>query len=391
MQKRHDHLVVVCACVCGFLVPAGLAFTSRAAAHVTSPACKSLVWGVDQSVGVQVPSGLIRTQGQGSMNGGPGTGHGDVAYIYGNMGAYPHDGGPLPQHANLSHHVDVLTHNLAHLIPNSTFSGLCVLDFERTRADWNSTTPEMRARSLLDADNDTALAIVQYETAIRRFMEATIQTVRTVRPSCQVGWLNYPRSSYPHPDTPQWNQMCAEFPGECWGFNKPGDGPGTGYLGPGAAAQRAFNDKLQWLWDSLDVITGVIYLTLDGETTATDTAAYVKSHVAEALRLHQASRARGGRSKAVISVIWLMYDDVVNRNEHPQFVSASDANLLLSDPLAAGADGVLLWGHLNTSSNSSGNATVPTYSAYLREIVIPIVARVCGNWSCCTALPYYGD
>ena len=56
---------------------------------------------------------------------------------------------------------------------------------------------------------------------------------------------------------------------------------------------RSINDKLHWLWDSLDVITGVIYMVLDGETTVADTAAYVRSHVAEAVRLHEASRHLG--------------------------------------------------------------------------------------------------
>jgi hypothetical protein len=364
---------------------------AQPAANSPKPSCKSLVWCVDQSMGVQLPHEIINAKGEGSMNGGPGTGHGSVAYIYGNMGAYPSDAGPLPQHANLSRHVDVLARNLASLIPSPDFSGLCVLDFERTRADWNSTSPVMRARSLLDAGNDTSLAIVQYESAIKTFMVATIETVRQVRPGCQVGWLNYPRSSYPHPVTPQWDQYCAAHPDICWGFNKPGDGPGTGYLGPGAAAQRAFNDKLHWLWDALDVITGVIYMTVGGETTVADTAAYVHSHAAEAVRLQQGSQARGGRSKLVVSVTWLLYDDVVDRQKAPQYLSASDATVVLSQPLAAEADGVLLWGHLNSSPGATGNNTVAAHNTYLHKTVAPIVTRVCGNWSCCTELPHGND
>jgi len=356
------------------------------AGQPTPQECKSLVWGVDNTEGLQLPRGFINPQIPGSMNGGPGTGHGAVAYIYGNMGVWPTDAGALPQHANLSQHVQTLARNVADLIPSPNFTGLCVLDFERTRADWNSTTPVMRARSLLDAGNDTTLAIAQYESAIRSFMEATIQTVRKVRPGCRVGWLNYPRSSYPHPETPAWDQMCAAHPENCWAFNKPGDGPGTGYLGPGAEAQRAFNDELHWLWDSLDVITGVIYQTTGGETTVPDTAAYVHSHVAEAVRLQHGSIARNGRAKAVVSVIWLMYDDVVDHNAAPQFVSAPDATVLLSQPAAAGAAGVLVWGHVNSTHGATGNATVPAYSIYLRETVAPIVTGVCAQWGCCTHL-----
>lgn len=349
-----------------------------------SESCKSIIWGVDESLGVHVPDGIINPRGHGSMNGGPGTGHGAVAYIYGNMGSYPNDEGPLPQHANLSHHVRVLRYNVEKLIPDQDFAGLCVLDFERTRADWNSTTPVMRSRSLLDAHNDTALAIEQYESAIRRFMEATIETVRRTRPGCQVGWLNYPRSSYPHPDTSAWDQMCAAHPENCWGFTKPGDGNGTGYLGPGAAAQRGFNDKLSWLWDSLDVITGVTYITVGGETTPADTAAYARSHAAEAVRLHRASQSRGGRSRKVVSVIWLMYDDLVSHNKSPQLLSAADARIMISNPLEAEADGVLVWGHIK----NSGNSTVPMYNGYLHDTVTPIISSVCGNWNCCKVFPH---
>ena len=46
------------------------------AANSSKPPCKSLVWGVDQSMGVQLPHEIINAKDEGSMNGGPGTGHG---------------------------------------------------------------------------------------------------------------------------------------------------------------------------------------------------------------------------------------------------------------------------------------------------------------------------
>ena len=50
--------------------------SARMVANSSKPPCKSLVWGVDQSVGMQLPHEIINAKDEGSMNGGPRTGHG---------------------------------------------------------------------------------------------------------------------------------------------------------------------------------------------------------------------------------------------------------------------------------------------------------------------------
>ena len=65
----------------------------------------ALVWGVDTSLGLALPPGILNAQASGSVNGGPGTGHGLAVNIYGNMGAFPgpkSSNGAIPQQGNVS-------------------------------------------------------------------------------------------------------------------------------------------------------------------------------------------------------------------------------------------------------------------------------------------------
>ena len=204
------------------------------------------------------------------------------------------------------------------------------------RADWNSSSPLMRSRSLEFAGNDTALAKSQYESAMKRFVLATTRTIRELRPGCVLSWENYPLAPMPHVSNYAWTEYCAEHPGTCWNFNAPGDGEGIGYLGPGAAAQRAINDGLGYMWDAVDAITGAVYLNLGAETDVTNTSAYLRSTAAEQVRLCAASRARGGRCRSVMPIQWLHYDDLADDNNDLQLMSPEDVAAALVAPLEGG-------------------------------------------------------
>ena len=210
--------------------------------------------------------------------------------------------GLLP--GNLTLHVTEFETRLRALVPDKNFSGICLLDFETMRADWNSTSFAMRQASLLLAGNNIAHAQQQYEAAARRWFEATIGVVRRERPKCLVGWYGYPQNCLPHVATAQWKAYCKVHPDMCW-FDRGGAGKGTGYSGPGGDAKRRLNDRLGWLFSVLDVITPSIYL---GETAAqtsdTATTAYVEDTVREAVRL--AARTGNKRTK-VMPCGWLNY------------------------------------------------------------------------------------
>lgn len=343
------------------------------------------MWDVDASIGVRLPTGIINPPagGAGSTNGGPGTGHSEAANIYGNQGAFPPHNGVIPQTGNLSLHIDVFEGKLKQLVPDASFSGVCLLDFETMRADWNSSVPAMRQASILHAGNDTALAKRQYEAAARRWFEASIDVVRRVRPGCLVGWYGYPQSCLPHVATPQWTAYCKAHPGMCW-WDKGGAGRGTGYAGPGGDTKRALNDGLSWLFAALDVITPSIYL---GETAAQTsdaaTTGYVEDTVREAVRLATAT----GKHTKVMPCAWLNYDNywdkAINQSAPRELLSPAHAAIELGGPLAAGADGLLIWGHLDAVDSTQSPNSVSAYNHYSGRVLEGVVGKICTENSCC--------
>ena len=117
------------------------------------------------------------------------------------------------------------------LVAQPAYSGLCLLDFEELRADWNSTSPALQDASLKFAKGDAMLAKTSYEAAAKKFFLATIRTVRELRPGCKLGWYGYPRNPLPHLLTPGWTAYCKSHAGVCWPFVAPGGGSGIGYDG----------------------------------------------------------------------------------------------------------------------------------------------------------------
>jgi hypothetical protein len=327
-----------------FMLPLALVAVVHAAAVAPERRTVSLVWNVDQSSGVRLPPGILNAVVPGSSNGGPGTGHGLAANVYGNRGSFPPANTAIPQTANLSKHVAALKRGVEALIPDPGYVGVCLLDFETMRADWNSSSITSRQLSIAFAGNDTALAKQQYEAAARRFFEATIETTRGLRPGCRLGWYSYPTNALPHTATPQWKAYCTTHPGAC-SFDTGLSGNRTGYDGPGGAAQRATNDGLGWLFDALDVITPSVYLgEYPNQTTDVSTREYVGSTVREAIRL--------AKGKPVLPVAWLNYDNywdkTVNATAPRELLAPAHAAIELGAPLANGAAGLLIWGHLDT-------------------------------------------
>ena len=385
---RLSSTALLCGFVCLLPVSAGTyAATSAGSGSPTSgpDPMKALIWDVDLSLGVRLPAEVLNRRGVGGTgNGGPGTGHGLAANLYGNVGAFPPTNGGIPQLANLSLHVAALKRGVPALIPDQGFHGVCLIDLESMRADWNSTTPAMREQSVAFAMNDTALAKQQYESSARVFFETTISVIRQLRPGCRLGWYGYPRSALPHVATPQWLAYCRAHPGTC-SFDTGGVGNATGYGGPGGAAQRAINDGLGWLFASLDIITPACYLgEQPAQTTDADTADYVSSTVREAKRLAVAT----GERTPVVAVTWLNYDDfwdpAINRTAPRPLLSHAHAAIELGVPMDSGADGVLIWGHLDAADSAASSNSVTSYNRYSSTVLTSVVAKICSTHTCCS-------
>ena len=357
-----------------------------------------LVWDVDEtlSVNASLPHGIINGLGVGGRNGGPGTGHGSSVNVYGNNGAFPSinaatgavGNGGIPQLANLSQHVGALRRDLATLIPDAGFRGVCLLDYEQLRADWNSTGEAQRAASIaLAGNNDTQLARQQYEEAAKALFLATIAALRAARPGCRIGWYGYPRNAPPHLLDAAFEALCAANPGDC-AFDQGGTGNATAYTGRGASAQRAINDSLDWLFRALDVVTPSVYLGIDPSVPGGDgdggpgAVAYVESTVREAVRV--ARRA----GVPCLPIAWLQYDSYysgqgIAKGAPRNLLMPGDLHTELALPLQSGADGLLIWGHADNSSSPNG---VRAYRRYVETVLQPEVTAMCSAFDCSGAV-----
>ena len=373
---------------------AAVATAAESTAYEALGRTVSIIWDVDnsQAVNTSLPSGIINPHAAGGdRNGGPSTGHGAAVNIYGNNGAFPSinaatgaiGNGGIPQRVNLTLHLTKLRRDLTLLIPDPHFRGVCLLDFEQLRADWNSTGAAQRAASLALAGNDTALARAQYEAAAKRLFLATINATRSLRPGCMIGWYGYPRNALPHFLTPAYRALCKATPGAC-AFDQGGTGNATGYTGPGAAAQRAFNDGLGWLFDALDVVTPSVYLGIDSSIAPRDSRTaigagaqdYVASTVVEAVRV--------ARGTPVLPLVWLQYDSTYSGQGIPRtaprdLLTPGDLHTELALPLASGAAGVLVWGSVDNSSSPNG---VAAYSRYAETVLAREIEEICGAYTC---------
>ena len=307
-----------------------------------------LWWSVDNSAGIETPPSVIRgDRGLPTTRYNEGN-NGNVTNVYGNKGNMPkfYNGEPqnggIPQNGSLEVHLARYRVSLNALIPEVDFQGVCMLDFEHWRADWNSSDWNERERAVAFAGGDVALARVQYEEATKRFMLATINETRALRPGCLVGWYGYPRNPLPFVGTASRKRWCGWHsdgaPQQCgsWAPSAAGCligdtcffennvdgstrwdrlGVGAGYDTVHGPYQRALNDELSWLIEASDVIIPSIYLGLQGDRypevdSESVHRSYVKGTVMEARRLADNAGAATGRgAPLVLPIVWPRYND----------------------------------------------------------------------------------
>ena len=128
------------------------------------------------------------------------------------------------------------------------------------------------------------------------------------------------------------------------------------------------------------MVSPALYLGVSGgAATQANTSAYLSSVVEEARRLAAPT------SKRVVGVVWHHYDDYwrVPPPTPRALLSPADLRTQLLTPLASGADGLLVWGHVTPGSNSSeGQAAL---QAYANGTLASVMADVCSEYRCCHA------
>ena len=310
--------------------------------------------------------------------------NGKVVNVYGNKGNMPkyHGGesqnGGIPQNGSLEVHLARYRTSLAALIPEEDYEGVCMLDFEHWRADWNSSDWNERERAVAYAGNgNVSRARELYEAATKRFMLATINETRVMRPGCLIGWYGYPRNPLPfvgsasrknwcgwHSDghSAQCGSWAPEHPGcligdTCFFEHNLDDstrwmrlGVGAGYHTAHGPYQRALNDELHWLFEASDVLIPSIYLGIQSDhhpnlATEEINRLYVEGTVAEARRLaDNAGAATGRRPPLVLPIAWHCYNDYWDAASGTSAVARrllpiDEARIEFVAPRNAGADG----------------------------------------------------
>ena len=322
-----------------------------------SPLAAPYVWDVDNS-SATVPTGEWA----------PALLSGKAWNVYGWAGLMPRlnaDGsavnGGIPQLGNLSLHLAKLERDLARILPRNA-SGACLLDWEFWRCEWNYTGTNYQNASLAAAaaglppgappQQVLAAATQQWQAGTRAFYEASLAAVAAWYPGCVTGMYAYPSN----------------------------DWSGGGYVGSGAAARRAENDALAWLWRASSALFPSIYLTspgasvYDGQTTEQ----YVGSTVGEALRL-ASGVAPPAQPPLVVPLAWYVYD-AFPRPRPPaawQLLTEADTRVVAALPLQLGADALAVWGAVGNPpfapqplagylAAALGPAMNDTYAAALR-------------------------
>ena len=244
--------------------------------------------------------------------------------------------GGIPQLADMPAHLDAITRTLTREIPDPNWSGYGVIDYESWEPLWSRISQEYKDASIallneqwptLPEDRVEEIAKQRFEDAAKAFMLATIEHCKSLRPRARWGYYGYPRGHH--------------------------------------------NENLSWLWDASTALYPSFYLTKKGVepgTPLTDSTAHRDSIEASWLNAVQRT-SELSRQAPVLPFVWFKYHEF-NKDFRGTLVSEDDARTMMTIPLQAGADGVILWGHTATPQQASQLTT------YLRQTLDPIARDI---------------
>lgn len=254
--------------------------------------------------------------------------------------------GGVPQEGDLKAHLEVFRKHLITQIPDDSFSGVGVIDFESWRPifrqNWASLEPYKTLSIKLERErhpfwSDAAIkkeAKRRFEKHGRIFMEETLKMAKKLRPKAAWGYYGYPH--------------C---------FNQT---PGQ----PSAHCNRQTmleNDGMSWLFELEDVHMPSVYLRQ--QIKEVDRAGFVKGRVSEALRIAEKS----ARKQRVLPYTWFKYQD-----HRDNFVSKKDTESTINT-IAVGADGLIIWG---SSEDTDTEQKCKDLQRHVSEILGPAIKRL---------------
>eukprot|EP00672_Neobodo_designis_P018049 CAMPEP_0174849082 /NCGR_PEP_ID=MMETSP1114-20130205/13890_1 /TAXON_ID=312471 /ORGANISM="Neobodo designis, Strain CCAP 1951/1" /LENGTH=418 /DNA_ID=CAMNT_0016083393 /DNA_START=28 /DNA_END=1284 /DNA_ORIENTATION=- len=220
--------------------------------------------------------------------------------------------GGVPQRANLTLHLEEVTTDVVAAIPNASYDGLVVIDWEAWRVPFKNNYDSMslyqRYSERLVAEahpewahNHTKLADVaaeEFNAAAKIFWTATVERIKALRPNAKVGFYEYP---FVPEDTA----------------------------------------TLEWLWDVVDLLCPSFYASVGHDAAHDLGAAAYAFHRAVLAREQQRVKSNGTRVPLITPYV---LDGVFLSEPAPTPFTSAAVNGQLLAPVVLGADAFFLWG-----------------------------------------------
>ncbi|XP_011161185.1 hyaluronidase [Solenopsis invicta] len=255
--------------------------------------------------------------------------------------------GGVPQEGDLKNHLAMFRKHLEKQIPDGSFSGIGVIDFESWRPifrqNWASLEPYKTLSIKLERErhpywSDGAIkkeAKRRFEKYGRMFMEETLKMAKKLRPKATWGYYGYP--------------YC---------FNQT---PGQ----PTAHCNRQTmveNDEMSWLFTLEDVHLPSVYLRQ--EIREDNRVGFVKGRVSEALRVAE----RNPHKQQILPYYWFKYQD-----RRDNFLSKKDTENAFNTIANLGANGLVIWG---SSEDTNTEQKCKDLLQYVRETLGPTIRQL---------------
>ncbi|XP_026807100.1 hyaluronidase-like [Rhopalosiphum maidis] len=230
--------------------------------------------------------------------------------------------GGVPHEGNLTKHLEIFTRDIVtKLVPDPSFSGLAIIDFEHWRPmyeeNFGSLSPykdysmeiEKYNHPYWQKEDLQREASRKFEKAATQFLKRTLQVAKSLRPNANWGYYGYP---FCYNYTPKNDQA------KC------------------SSNVMKNNEKSKWLFEESTAIYPSLYFKYENMSSE-KRSKFMQGRMVEAIRVEKMSSSK----KFVYPYTWIKYYDT------KQFVEKTDLMNSFSIPKKNDASGVIIWGASN--------------------------------------------
>ncbi|XP_057663715.1 hyaluronidase B-like isoform X3 [Diorhabda carinulata] len=276
--------------------------------------------------------------------------------------------GGVPQEGNLTRHLKIFENILNQLIPDESFSGIGIIDFESWRPIFRQNFGK------LDEYKSISIAIEKekhpfwtknllikeatqrFEDAAKIFMAQTLLIAKRSRPKATWGYYAYPYCFNMSP-----NNMKQTCPPEVVAENGRYIRSNRKSTFKRLRAKR----KLKWLFQLTDNFYPSVYIG-NSSYSMVDKIKMVKGRINESIRIRNSLNVR----KNIILYFWFKYQDT------NKFLSKEDLLNLFTVISKSNIDGVVIWG---SSNDVNTKQKCLELHQYIDDVLGPILSHILVN------------